>query len=39
MSLVSTTVDIDLDMQLEKTSVIHLHDCYGKAIAVDLHGL
>lgn len=39
MSLVSTTVDIDLDKQLEKTSVIHLHDCYSKAIAVDLHGL
>lgn len=39
MSLVSSTVGIDLGVQLEKASVIHLNDYYAKAIAVDLHGL
>lgn len=38
MSLVSSTVSVDLDVQLEKTSVIHPNDCYAKAIAMDLHG-
>lgn len=39
MSLFSSTVGIDLGVQLEKISVIHLNDCCAKAIAVDLHGL
>lgn len=39
VSLVSSTVGIDLGVQLEKTSVIHLNDYYAKATAVDLHGL